>query len=423
MKGAVKKVCPYRFQVEGNGNNNNDDKYNYQVLPYCGDEDIWDGAVHDGVERILIVLHGFKRDAYDYYDHGVMARKLAIKQAKKQGGYYQDGSTLVIAPQFLKEKDLDKHSLSDYHLFWTSVKWNQGHKSVKYSNQRGTERFRPFRVSSFEVMNQMLEALDDQDSFPNLQSVVLFGHGAGSQFVQRYAAGGTVELQTASLTYVVGNPGTQFYLSDARAVPGSLNQFETPSENILEECSEYNDYKFGTDNMNAYMDNIGADQLQANYVDRQVYQMLGELDNNDGHHLDKTCSGMLQGRFRRERGVIFHNYLLATFGSDVVGHHGFYFIKGSGHENDKMMRSSCGLHLLFGVGTLENACSKTMSASLLRYWTCQGCKRNIFVGLLGTMLMIVAAFAPHLWRRYRYHRRTTTSSPPLMHTNDQGVIA
>ena len=44
-------------------------------------------------------------------------------------------------------------------------------------------------ISSFEVIDQIISHIAEPDLFPNLATIVVAGHSAGGQHVNRYAAG------------------------------------------------------------------------------------------------------------------------------------------------------------------------------------------------------------------------------------------
>src|SRR6202044_3234373 len=86
--------------------------------------------------------------------------------------------TLLIGPQFLESVDAQAHQLPGNVLRWTGNEWMGGENAENAS------------ISSYEVVDVLLAKLGDRRTFPNLKLVVLAGHSAGGQFVQRYAAVG-----------------------------------------------------------------------------------------------------------------------------------------------------------------------------------------------------------------------------------------
>ena len=108
-------------------------------------------------------------------------------------------------------------------------KWKYGYEA---KNETG--------LSSFEVMDRIIKKISNQKILPNLKRIILIGHSAGGQFVQRYAVGTQVTQETSIPTYfVVSNPSSYLYLHDSRI--SFSNDFEQfiPSVNS---CSDYNEY-------------------------------------------------------------------------------------------------------------------------------------------------------------------------------------
>jgi hypothetical protein len=119
--------------------------------------------------------------------------------------------------------------------------------------------------------------LADRNVFPNLIDVVLAGHPAGGQFVQRYAAANPERFPTR---YIVANPSSYLYMDKQRWTGGSLDQFTVPT--ILEQsrCPTYNRYRYGLEGLNIYMQVVGESKIRSQYAERRVIYMLGEDDND-----------------------------------------------------------------------------------------------------------------------------------------------
>src|SRR5690606_8118782 len=117
------------------------------------------------IERAVIVLHGRLRNAQTY----LRSIERAANQSK------QRSKTLLIAPQFLNEKDVVAHHLADNNLRWHGNDWMAGYTAVG-----------PKPVSSFIVIDHILRRLSDSKLYPNLKEIVIAGHSGGAQAVQRY---------------------------------------------------------------------------------------------------------------------------------------------------------------------------------------------------------------------------------------------
>ena len=77
------------------------------------------------------------------------------------------------------------------------------------------------RVSSFAVLDALLQMLSDRQHWPALDLVVLAGHSAGGQFVQRYAVAGRAPRCSAIMASTPGLssptlPPTSISMRDGR---------------------------------------------------------------------------------------------------------------------------------------------------------------------------------------------------------------
>lgn len=276
------------------------------------------------IERAVIVLHGITRDATGY--HALLARLAARSRAVEE-------STAICAPQFLIEEDMDRHTPGADVLFWRGGAWKQGDNSASTpAHPRGVA------VSSFEVMDALIEHLAARKEFPRLREIVLAGHSAGGQFVNRYAAGSRVEdavLRPARIRirYIVANPSSYLYFTGERRVAGTVDRFAAPSEEARALAPDYDAYPYGLETLNAYMAAVGARRIRTQYAEREVIYLIGDADDQeDAQFLDRTPAAMLQGAQRRERATIYYNYLRHVFGPEISLRHRFIRLPGVGHE-------------------------------------------------------------------------------------------
>jgi hypothetical protein len=318
-RDPVSVVCSGRITVAGN-----------LKIPYCSNKPL--EQPNATVRRAIIVVHGTGRNSDDYYQY-------IVDSAKKAGALNE---TIILAPQFLLEEDIKDRKPGNDVLFWTNDGWKQGDPSVSTSSNP-----RSASASSFGAVNLMMERLANRSTFPNLQSIVITGHSAGGQFTDRFVAGSQeVGIQTR---YVVANPSSYLYFDGKRRVAGTLNQFAIPTAQERSNCSEYNQYKYGLERLNSYMQNVGVDRIQSQYSQRQVVYLLGEKDTDpNSDSLDKDCPAMLQGKHRFERGTIFYNYLQQYYGSAIQNRHLKVTVPGVAHDGRAMFNSNQGIQVLFG---------------------------------------------------------------------------
>lgn len=153
-----------------------------------------------GIRRLVIVLHGVKRNAASI--HGTVTALFAANPERAE-------DTLVIAPKFASAIDAGFAAMPA----WRRASWEDGELSMQ-------ARGRPAPVSSLQVLDDLLHELSDSSRLPALRTIVLAGHSGGAQLVQRYAVlnslDETLRREGLTLQYVVANPSSYLYLSPER---------------------------------------------------------------------------------------------------------------------------------------------------------------------------------------------------------------
>jgi hypothetical protein len=332
-------------------------------VPYYSNRPL-DGTYAD-ITRAILVCHGTLRNANDYY--------AAILEAGRSSGG-ADAHTLIIAPQFLTAPDLDRHHLPEDILYWAYMGWRKGDNSLSSNDHP-----RPGTISSFAVADTILMRFVDR--LPALQKIVVCGHSAGGQFTNLYTAGNRVhQVITAEhgipIQYIVSNPSCYIYFDAKRWVEGTSYVFQVPSAEQIAACPDYDDYKYGLNNLNPYM-NIGPDVLRDQYSSRNVVYLLGGNDTDpNSYYLDKTCPAMLEGSQRLERGIVYYNHLIDHFGSVITATQTVSIVPGVGHDEYGMFTSQCGKFHIYDYGTCTgNPPASTwedVSTSTLRNITVHG---------------------------------------------------
>jgi pimeloyl-ACP methyl ester carboxylesterase len=296
------------------------------------------------IERVVSVIHGKSRTANNSYD-SVLQSALKADQVDKK--------TMILAPQFFTKEDMKALSLPGNSLFWTESGWKQGDDSLPAPQDP-----RPVKISSFEVIDRLLDQLADRSRFPNLKQMIIAGHSAGGQFVNRYAAGNRghdiFQALGIRIRYLVANPSSYLYFDGQRRVAKSPVRFAVPPAGT---CRTYNRYKYGLESLNPYMARTGAEQIRKQYPEREVIYLLGtEDDGPHGADLDQSCGAMAQGLERMERGRIYYNYLLQYFERRTVGKHKLVLVPKTGHSAEEMFNSDCGLFYLFDYRFKQGDC-------------------------------------------------------------------
>lgn len=276
----------------------------------------WDAPLPN-VGRVVIMVHGRLRNAVTY-----------LKSAEKAAeAVHQDQQTLLIAPQFLDQNDVQKHNLDAALLHWHTNDWMGG---------LNAERPRP--VSSFQVFDAILARLADRSRFPALREVVIAGHSGGAQVVQRYAiAAQGVDVLNKSgigLRFVLANPSSYAWFSPDRPQPDA-------------NCAEQNQWKYGMQQLPPYVGQQTGAQLESAYTQRNIIYLLGEDDTDPNHPaLDKSCAAEAQGAYRLIRGRNYFAYLSKRHPEGMPQQ--LVTVPGVAHNGDKIFNSPQGKAALFG---------------------------------------------------------------------------
>ena len=269
---------------------------------------------------MIIYIHGARRNGLDYYDWG----EAAVKAANK------DGETLLISPQFTSLKDLDEHNHDATHLFWANNNWRVGDESVSSKKRKLADSF-----SSFSLVDSIIARVCNPKLFPKLKKVIVIGHSAGGQFVQRYAGMAPI-LRGYPFRFIVMNPSSYLYFDDRR--PIKTADILTFSRRDTTGCSDFNDYPKGFEKLNPYATKVGATTIQQQFLERDIVFILGgsDMDMNDPS-MDKTCSGNIQGRFRLERGLFYYEYLQLFSKKGKI--HQIEIVPKVAHSGEKMINN------------------------------------------------------------------------------------
>jgi pimeloyl-ACP methyl ester carboxylesterase len=266
------------------------------------------------VTRAIVVVHGVLRDADYYYDTSVIAANAA----------HALNDTLVIAPQFVEKSDLAGHAVSPQTLYWSS-QWPGGSDAIA-----------PAPISTYDVFDAIIARLSDPARFPKLREVVIAGHSAGGQIVQRYAVVGKapqLDGGRVPVRLVVSNPSSYFYFTDWRPYP-------QPN------CAEYDEWRYGLRGAPRYVMGSAA-ELEARYVRRDVVYLMGTADVNPNEEdLDRSCGGEVQGPYRFARAEQYIAYIGGRHPAGTAQR--YAFVRGVPHDNRRMFTSACGIAAIFG---------------------------------------------------------------------------
>ena len=316
---------------------------------------------NDAITRAVVIVHGGSRDAHNNFRHVVAAGFLA-------GGL---DDTAIVSPRFASNEEnvgaasgentvaaaraVPRDALAPNELNWISQfgsrHWNAGGVAVNA------------KVTSYEVIDEILRKLARKDVFPNLKTIVVAGHSSGGQFVSRYQMVNRVHEQLGvSVRYLVSNPGAYTYLDNMRppesAIPPNvtaslagvvpLASTAKPRPAYVaypdaRNCTSYDTWPYGMQNRVAYAAQSTDEQIRRQTIGRRTTFLLGELDFLPLVNFDISCSAMAQGSSRLGRGLAFSRYLRESFGAK----HDVVVLAGCGHHTRCMLTADETLPLLF----------------------------------------------------------------------------
>jgi hypothetical protein len=288
-------------------------------------------GAHAGVARAFLMVHGTSRNAEDYY-------RWALASAAAAG---ELDTTVVVAPHFkARTREERGDGVEPGEWFWTNEGWKAG--DVALNGQ----------ISSYGVMDAILAALNDEKRFPDLKEIVVAGHSAGGQYVQRYAALNKFEPGSrVPVRYVVANPSSYLYMNDQRLRVGATCSERGECTGTFarywdaQNCTGFNRYRYGLEGLTGYASGADPDQVREQYIKRNVTYVVGELDTKtDDPNLDRSCPATAEGPNRRERGTIFWNYMRSQFRAQ----HRLAIAPGCGHSAVCVFAGPAGVSAVFG---------------------------------------------------------------------------
>jgi hypothetical protein len=217
-------------------------------------------------------------------------------------------------------------------------------------------------VTTFEVMDELLMKLSRRNAFPNLRSIVLAGHSAGGQFVNRYEMANQVHEKLAvPVRYIVANPSSYGYLDATRPSvtvlatnvsalgPGYVATLpDKPPPPFAPfgdaaNCTAYDRWPYGLKDRVGYAAKLADEQLKSQVVARPTTYLLGGLDILPLFGFDGSCAAMAQGPTRMARGLAWGKYVNDKFGAK----HEVRVVPACGHNARCMFTDDTVVEILF----------------------------------------------------------------------------
>ena len=192
-------------------------------IPYLSNHPI--NIVNPQISHAIIGIHGSGSGTYKIF-------RPCHKHVKESG---LNDKVLVLAPAFLIGR-YEKYIEEDNLLYWPGryLKWTWGLADARTKSSKES-----LRISTFELMENILKKLCDNQTFPNLKTITMVGSSAGGQFINRFAASNLVEDKAATpagvrIRYIVANPLSYLYMDNRRPAELTKISFVVPDEKSIE---------------------------------------------------------------------------------------------------------------------------------------------------------------------------------------------
>jgi hypothetical protein len=232
---------------------------------------------NEKITRALIVIHGTNRDADNYFRSTLAAAFLADAL----------DDTVLIVPHIASAAASCKDTLAPDEVSWNCNSWRTGGPSVAND-----------KLTTFDMVDEILRRLAKKDSFPNLKAIVVAGHSAGGQFVNRYEMSNKVhETLGVPVSYVVANPSSYAWIDSTRPAT------------VADACANYDRWPYGFQNRSGYAARVSDEDLRKQLASRPTTYLLGEIDILPLGGFDSSCAAYRQGPTRLARGQAFSKYV------------------------------------------------------------------------------------------------------------------
>jgi hypothetical protein len=293
---------------------------------------------NDAITRALVVVDGAGRDAANFFRNALAAAFLA--------GALDD--TVVIAPRMASAAANCHDALAPNKISWNCNSWRSG--GPAFSNPD---------VTSFDFLDEVLRRVARKEIFPNLRQIVVAGHSAGGQVLNRYEMGNQVHDKLGvPVTCVVANPSSYAWPDSTRPTDAAYSVQAHPPGYIpalaanttafsafsgARQCTTYNRWPYGLEDRTGYTAKQTDDQLKKQLISRPTTYLLGELDVFPLSGFDGSCPAMAQGPTRLARGEAFGRFVNESLGA----RHVVKIVPECGHNARCMFTSEASLPLLF----------------------------------------------------------------------------
>jgi len=296
---------------------------------------------NEDITRALLMVHGGGRNADDYFRTALTAAFLADRLE----------DTIVIAPRFAaNDSESCADELAEHELNWpcNSYSWRVGSAATNNVN-----------VTSFDVIDEVLNGLARKVAFPNLSSIVVAGHSGGGAFTVFYQMSNLVhEGLGVPVTYVAANASRQVYLDSLRPsvdvfpynIVATIPGYRPPDDgepgpaflpySDVDNCTGYDNWPHGLKNRTGYSARVSDEQLRKQLASRKTTYLHGSIDTRRGGN---SCSQLAHGPSILARGLAFYRHVTERHGAQ----HDLEVVGQCGHNHRCMYSSDAVLSVLF----------------------------------------------------------------------------
>ena len=305
---------------------------------------------NENITRAFVFVHGINRDADNHFRTALAAAFLANALS----------DTILVAPRFASNSNTPGNENGNCHDALSPEEANWICETQRPDTWRsGGAAINSNRISSFDFMDEILRRLARKEFFPNLKTIVVAGHSAGGQFVNRYEMLNQIHNKLGvTVSYVVANPSSYAYVDALRpttsafAATVSTPQGTPPTTNPpsafvpfadAKNCTGYEVWPYGLKGRTGYASAQTEEQITQQLASRPVTYLLGEADVLPLGVFDTSCPALAQGPTRLARGLAFHRYVNET----LHAHHSAIVVPFCSHSQRCMFTSDVALPVIF----------------------------------------------------------------------------
>lgn len=266
-----------------------------------------DKAKWENLKKAVIVIHGGSFNADDYFGH-LTSTFLDLGLSN---------STVLISPHFKSEAE------NSDDLYWRPYIYRDGKLS-------GSQ----LKISSFEVLDIIIDRLSNKEFFPVLDEIIVTGTSSGGRMTHTYAAANRSESKYSSINfeYIVSN-SQYFYYPNSERINEQTNNLYSPSG-----CSGMNNWPFGYQNVPEYINVLDKESFDNIFVNRSVTYLNGNGNYENGDINTDNCEYVLLGSTRFKRGENMFRYMNLKYNDNH--NHKRVIVDGVSHNGRRMYQSS-----------------------------------------------------------------------------------